>query len=105
MSGKNPPRAIEVQPLSGFNQALTYSVPAKFAGQLLPGCLVAIPLGPRRTMGIVSSLKPTDVIPAGKLKPISALVRREPVLSPDLLELARWMSGYYACSLEPVLEG
>ena len=56
-------------------------------------------------MGIVSSLKPTNTLPAGKLKPISALVRREPVLSPDLLELARWMSAYYACSLEPVLEG
>ena len=105
MKPEDRPRTIEVQPLGGFNQALTYAVSAKHLGLLQPGSLVSVPLGPRRTLGIVSSLNSCESLPPGKLKFVSGILREEPVLSPDLLTLARWMSEYYASSVEAVLEG
>lgn len=101
----NPSQTIEVQPLGGFNQALSYGVSEKHAGLIQVGSLVSVPLGPRRTLGIVSSLTSSEKLPAGKLKYVSAVLREEPVLSSDLLALARWMSEYYASSVEAVLEG
>ena len=101
----NRSQTIEVQPLGGFNQALSYGVSEKHAGLIQVGSLVSVPLGPRRTLGIVSSLTSSENLPAGKLKYVSAVLREEPVLSSDLLALARWMSEYYASSVEAVLEG
>jgi primosomal protein N' (replication factor Y) (superfamily II helicase) len=99
------PKTIEVQPLCGFNQALTYGVSQKHADLIQLGSLVTVPLGPRRTLGIVSSLSPSENLALEKLKFVSSVLREEPVLSPDLLTLARWMSEYYASSIETVLEG
>ena len=85
-------RTIEVRPLGGFNQALSYAVSEKHAGLIQVGSLVSVPLGPRRTLGIVSSLNSSENLPAGKLKYVSAVLREDPVLSADLLDLARWIS-------------
>lgn len=99
-------KTIEVQPLSGFKKALAYVVDQKLAPLIRLGSLVRIPLGHRKTLGVVSSLDPESPPPSvGKLKFVLSLVRDDPVLSPDLISLARWMSGYYATSIESVLEG
>ncbi|MBN37468.1 MAG: primosomal protein N' [Opitutae bacterium] len=102
----NTSKTIEVQPLSGFKKALAYALDQKLAPRIHLGSLVIIPLGHRKTLGIVSSLTPESP-PASveKLKFVLSLVRDDPVLSPDLISLARWMSGYYATSIESVLEG
>ena len=102
----NTTQTIEVQPLSGFKKALAYLVDEKLAPLIQLGSLVKIPLGHRKTLGIVSSLAPESTPPSvEKLKFVLSLVRDDPVLSPDLISLARWMSGYYATSIESVLEG
>jgi len=102
----NAAKTIEVQPLSGFKKALAYLVDGKLAPLIRLGSLVKIPLGPRKTLGIVSSLDPeSPPASVGKLKFVLSLVRDDPVLSPDLIGLARWMSGYYSTSIESVLEG
>lgn len=100
------PRTIEVQPLSGFKKSLAYGVSDKLSSRLNIGSLVKIPLGPRKVLGIVSSLEAEAPPPSvDKLKFILSLVQDDPVLSPDLLSLAHWMSRYYASSMEAVLEG
>ena len=102
----NTAQTIEVQPLSGFKKALAYLVDEKLAPLIKLGSLVKIPLGHRKTLGIVSSLTPESTPPSvEKLKFVLSLIREDPVLSPDLLSLARWMSGYYASSIESILEG
>ena len=102
----NTAQTIEVQPLSGFKKALAYLVDEKLAPLIQLGSLVKIPLGHRKTLGIVSSLAPESTPPSvEKLKFVLSLVRDDPVLSPDLISLARWMSGYYSTSIESVLEG
>ena len=104
--GDNTAQTIEVQPLSGFKKALAYLVDEKLAPLIKLGSLVKIPLGHRKTLGIVSSLTPESTPPSvEKLKFVLSLIREDPVLSPDLLSLARWMSGYYASSIESILEG
>jgi primosomal protein N' (replication factor Y) len=40
---------------------------------------------------------------AGQLKAVKRVVDDEPLLGPELMELARWMSDYYVCPLGQVL--
>ena len=45
----------------------------------------------------------SSVIPA-KLKPITAVLDQQPLLTPGLLNLAKWISDYYLCPLGTVIE-
>ncbi len=97
------PALVEVLPLGGFDQPLTYGVNESLFDSLQIGSLVRIPLGVRRIMGVVSSLNPKHCPPRDKLRFVSALVQPEPVLSEELVGLAKWVSTYYASSLENTL--
>ena len=97
------PTLVEVLPLAGFDQPLTYGVNESLLDALQVGSLVRIPLGVRRIMGVVSSLSPKHCPPRDKLRFVSALVQPEPVLSEELVGLAKWVSTYYASSLENTL--
>ena len=97
------PAMVEVLPLGGFDHPLTYGVKASLYETLQIGSLVRIPLGVRRIIGIVSSLSPEHSPPRVKLRFVSALVQPEPVLSEELVGLAKWVSTYYASSLENTL--
>ena len=94
----------EIQPLTGFNQTLTYRLSPKFKNLVQVGTLVQIPLGSRRVLGIVFSLAPSEVPPQKSLKFIIAVVQEETVLTEELIRLARWITSYYAASMESVLE-
>ncbi|MCA8979946.1 MAG: DEAD/DEAH box helicase family protein, partial [Planctomycetes bacterium] len=76
----------------------TYRVPAEFVEALKPGMRVAVPFGRKREVGVVVALTDRCDLPASKTKAIAAVLDDEPVVDDDLLELTRWMAGYYACS-------
>ena len=97
------PALVEVLPLGGYDHALTYGAKKSLYDCLQVGSLVRIPLGARRLIGVVSSLSPEHAPPLEKLRFVSALVQPEPVLSTELVNLAKWISAYYACSLENTL--
>ncbi len=97
------PAMVEVLPLGGFGHPLTYGTKASLYETLQIGSLVRIPLGVRRIIGIVSSLSPQHSPPRDKLRFVSDLVQPEPVLSEELVGLAKWVSTYYASSLENTL--
>lgn len=65
------------------------------AADLQPGIRVRVPFGRTETVGILVALSPRSELPAGRLKPIRAVLDHEPVLSADMLELALWASQYY----------
>ena len=71
-----------------------YEVPEALAGRLLPGVRVSVPFGPRRLTGFVLSARTGE--PARPLKPIQSALDEEPLLSAEMLELARWLSARYA---------
>ncbi|HEU5079816.1 MAG TPA: primosomal protein N' [Opitutaceae bacterium] len=95
---------VGVHPLAGFDKRLHYRVPEAWAGDVHVGSLVRIPIMHRHHLGIVGEIgEPLD-FPVDKLKNLSQVVYPFPALPPDLLELARWMSAYYACGLDLVIE-
>ncbi len=83
------------------DRQFSYAVPEGMAVQ--PGQLVAVPFGPRTLEGFVVSLSEACDLPPEKVKPILRVAREEPVILPDLMELAEWMHTRYLCNLVDAL--
>ena len=83
------------------DRQFTYAVPEGMA--LRPGQLVVVPFGPRAIEGFVVSLSEACDLPPEKLRPVLRVVREEPVVLPDLLELAEWLHVRYLCNLVDAL--
>lgn len=75
----------------------TYAVPESLCTRLQPGHLVWIPFANRRLQGVVIGF--TDQPPPAPARPIEALARPHPVVTPHQLALARWLSQYYLVPL------
>lgn len=77
------------------SRTFSYSIPPNFAVE--PGQLVWVPFGRRVAQGVVVSLvaAPQVEVTRDILQPIEPT----PLISPIHLELAKWLSGYYLCSL------
>ena len=84
-----------------LDRVFTYAVPEDM--EVSPGQLVAVPFGPRVREGFVVSLADHCDLPPEKLKPLLGPVREEPVVLPDLMELAEWMHVRYLCNLVDAL--
>ncbi|MBI5667611.1 MAG: primosomal protein N' [Chloroflexi bacterium] len=74
-----------------------YHIPAELAGKLAPGHLVQVAFGTALQHGIVLALHETS--PVEQTKPIHALLDSQPVVTPQQIELARWMSREYLSPL------
>ncbi len=79
-----------------------YSVPAEWAERIEVGTRVKVPFGPRLVMGVVTAVVETS--PHTNLRPISSVVGISGMLTPRVLDLARWMAGYYCCPVETALK-
>ncbi|MFM7806878.1 MAG: DEAD/DEAH box helicase family protein, partial [Planctomycetota bacterium] len=94
--------------VDAYPEGLTYGVPASLA-PLRAGQRVIVPLGrgDAATHGwVVRMLETADSagIPDEKLKPVRS-VDPTTALPAQVMELARWMSAYYACPLGVALAG
>jgi primosomal protein N' (replication factor Y) len=95
---------VGVHPLAGFDKVLHYKVPEALRGLAAVGSLVSIPVGHATRLGVIGALGPPKDFPVERLKLVAQIVYPFPALTPDLLELARWMAGYYAAPLDAVIE-
>ena len=95
---------VEVMPLAGVDHALAYRLPPHLEGKVFPGCLVRIPLRHDHLLGIVERLGTDQDVPDSRIKNVLELVFPEPILTPDLLALAKWIAAYYLAPLESVFE-
>jgi primosomal protein N' (replication factor Y) len=70
-----------------------------------PGRRVRVPLGRsnRSLVGYCVALAPKSV-GSRRLKPVASVIDRQPILSPAMLRLTRWMADYYLCPWGLVLE-
>ena len=94
---------VDVAVPSPVDRLFTYGVPAELRGRLAPGARVIVPFGRRRLTGYVIASRagaPADV----RLRDVAALVDAEPLLTEELLALARWMAAYYVHSLGEALK-
>lgn len=73
---------------------LDYAIPAELAGRVEVGTLVACPLNRRTVLGIVTGCEPPTW--SGTLAPLHAVVDGVPAVTPQLMELAGWVSRYFA---------
>ncbi len=80
-----------------------YRIPEALRGVLAPGHLVWVPFGSRHLQGVVVELDAYS--PVEETKEIGRLIDPEPMLRPEQLELARWISDYYLTPLHQVIWG
>ncbi|MBE36963.1 MAG: primosomal protein N' [Opitutaceae bacterium] len=95
---------VGVHPLAGFDKLLHYRVPKTLEGTVQMGSLVRIPVVNRLRLGVVGHIGEPKDFPLDRLKTIAQVVHPFPALTPDLLKLAKWMSVYYAASLDGIIE-
>ncbi|MDI9460625.1 MAG: replication restart helicase PriA [Saccharofermentanales bacterium] len=85
-----------------FDRDWTYLVPPALADQIKPGCLVEVPFARRKqtVRGYIYRIVATPPADLGEieLRSISGLVNPRPLVTPELLELAREMRRRYFCS-------
>ncbi len=87
-----------------IDKVLDYAVPARLASAVQVGQRVRVPLGRRNkpATGYVVGLRDTTDYP--KVKPLAELIDDRVLVSPQMMELARWMGRYYVAPLGIVLE-
>jgi primosomal protein N' (replication factor Y) len=83
-----------------IHRELDYSVPETLAKRVAIGSRVRVPFREKSALATVVALLGETAVPG--VRPIEAVVGERPAISPKLLELARWMSGYYCCPIETV---
>ena len=81
-----------------LRREFTYAVPEDLRGRVAPGRRVVVPLGRRREVGVVVALAGECELAAKRVRAVAQVLDEEPIVGADLLELTRWMAGYYACS-------
>ncbi|OYU98758.1 MAG: hypothetical protein CFE26_27025, partial [Verrucomicrobiales bacterium VVV1] len=95
---------VGVHPLAGFDKVLHYLVPEPMRADVQVGALVRVPVGRTLRLGIVGEIGAPKDFPIEKLKALAQVLHPFPALPPDLLGLARWMTGYYAAPLDGIIE-
>ena len=86
---------------SEVDRLFTYAVPSEMWPQ--PGQQVEVPFGPRTLEGFVVSLTDETDVPPEKLKPLKRILTPEPVILPEMMELATWMRKRYHVTLVDAL--
>ncbi|SVB13999.1 uncharacterized protein METZ01_LOCUS166853, partial [marine metagenome] len=79
-----------------------YLIPPELAGQVEVGTRVKVSFGRRQVLGCVTALAESSTHNA--LKPILKVIGAQSLVTPRVLELARWMADYYCCAPETALK-
>src|SRR2546429_2457373 len=84
-----------------IHRELDYSVPESLAERVGVGSRVRVPFRDKSALATVVAVP--EQSEAKGIRPIEAIIGDAPVLSEQLLELARWISAYYCCPIETVM--
>jgi len=79
-----------------------YLVPPELAAQVQVGSRVKVPFGPRQVMGCVTAMLEQST--HTNLRPLLSVVGKQSLVTPRVLQLARWIAGYYCCPVEIALK-
>ncbi|MGY1856220.1 primosomal protein N' [Modestobacter sp. SYSU DS0290] len=95
-------RVVVDVPLAHLDRPFDYAVPDELAEQVVAGCRVRVRFAGKLVDGVVLELAgSTDH--TGKLAPLAKVVSAEPVLTPEVAELARSVADRYAGTMTDVL--
>jgi primosomal protein N' (replication factor Y) (superfamily II helicase) len=79
-----------------------YLVPDELRELVAEGSRVKVPFGHRKVLGVVTAVR--DDSPHTNLKAIDKVIGGRSLVTPRVLELARWIADYYCCPLETALK-
>ncbi len=79
-----------------------YAIPPELAGQVEVGTRVKVPFGHRQVMGCVTAL--TEQSTHTNLRHLTGVVGKQSLVTPRVLQLARWIGEYYCCAPETALK-
>lgn len=96
------PLYAEVVLDQSVHKTLDYGIPEAMVDKAAPGMRLEVPLRNRLVKGLLLSLKKESAFKSTRA--IHQIFEDQPPLTPDLMELARWMAKYYCCTLEKVLQ-
>ena len=82
----------------------TYLLSPELAAEVRLGDLVLVPVGGRQLSGVVVALPPSppDGIQENRIRPLAQILEPE-ALTPELIDLCRWMADYYFAPLGSAL--
>src|SRR6266511_6369758 len=87
---------VDVAPLGHIPDVLTYALPPEWLGVVRPGMRVLVPLGKRLVTGCIVILRDTPPVDTPKF--VFLMLRGQPALTSELVELTHWMADYYVAS-------
>ena len=78
-------------------QTFTYRLPGEMAARAQPGCRVLAPFGKKLLTAFIVDLQesPQSDVDESDIKEIEELLDESPIITPEILELTRWVSDYY----------
>jgi primosomal protein N' (replication factor Y) len=96
------PKYAEVALPVHVNQTFTYALPQNMQSVVQPGARILVPFGRKLLTGYVVALQsePDDNL---EIKEAEELIDVVPLITPDVLELTRWVADYYAAPWGEVL--
>jgi primosomal protein N' (replication factor Y) len=101
------PVQMQVQvavPLFAISGELSYSVPTELATQAIPGMRVIIPVGKRKFVGVITANNHISSVDGTRLRPIEQILDELPLLSPEQIELCRFVASYYVAPFGEVIK-
>ncbi len=96
-------RVIVDVPLKKMDEGFHYAVPDKYKNLVRQGSRVMVPFGRKQVAGYVIGFD-TPPPEIKEIKEIAKVLNEGPVFTPEQLSLARWMAGYYLCSVVAALQ-
>ncbi len=87
-----------------LDQPYCYGVPQELRGQVAPGKRVLAPFGRGNRPIVGYCVDLSEQPPEHDTKPILKVLDDEPLLTPSLLKLTRWLADYYLCRWGQVLD-
>lgn len=94
------PEFVDVVIPVHVSQRFTYKLPESMRSAVRVGSRVLVPLGHTVTTGYVvalrESLRAGTTLEQSRIKPVKELLDVQPPLTPEVLELTRWVADYYA---------
>ena len=90
------------------DQVFTYRVPTHLRETIRPGQRVRVPLGRGNKPSIGYCVRVDAALPEGveasRVKDVAEVLDQPPLIDASMLELTRWMAGYYACTWGQALD-
>jgi primosomal protein N' (replication factor Y) len=107
------PLPVEEPPPVGYAQVIfnrplttvfTYGIPEELRTAVAPGKRVIVPLGRGNSKAIGYCVGLATDPPDRKIKNIARVIDSDPLFTPQLLELTRWLADYYFCGWGQALD-